>query len=421
MSSFNAKKRNTNATRKRTRQRLAGTEEDGGRRGPEHQLDAGKAMSVEERLEAAGLKRTGAGFKKPEPWAARLAARANNVEGPQDADLQGTRLQILVPGSANDKKDAVVEFLNKLRELEAKARQKTRVVVFCELPRTARSLEAALGHMVAKKTPSRGYRGLGLGAATRTSYENSGATTLQPGMQETYVQSILREFSGCKTPTIVATDAGAVPLLMHTGKIGHVISYDSPESLAQHRERVSYAGKSGATFTMVWSRTRKEKETMGPVIQWMEEQGCAIPPEVRSDLGLAGPVAFPAGATAPSVSAPPEPVEQKAQDDNRRGLYTMRLATLSQLDEATLDGASAGASASCGAIPAQSIVELHSATDVVPGSGATKGKTRSTSTKNKNKNKNKNKDKDKDRSNGKGKKRKRGAALLIVTEHESLL
>ena len=29
MSSFNQKKRNTNATRKRTRQRLAGTEEDG--------------------------------------------------------------------------------------------------------------------------------------------------------------------------------------------------------------------------------------------------------------------------------------------------------------------------------------------------------------------------------------------------------
>ena len=53
MSSFNAKKRNTNATRKRTRRRLAGTEEDGGRRGPEHQLEAGKALSVEERLEKA--------------------------------------------------------------------------------------------------------------------------------------------------------------------------------------------------------------------------------------------------------------------------------------------------------------------------------------------------------------------------------
>ena len=75
MSSFNQKKRNTNATRKRTRQRLAGTEEDGGRRGAEHQLEAGKVLSVEERLSAAGLKRTGAGFKKPEPWAARLAAR----------------------------------------------------------------------------------------------------------------------------------------------------------------------------------------------------------------------------------------------------------------------------------------------------------------------------------------------------------
>ena len=38
--------------------------------------------------------------------------------------------------------------------------------------------------MVAVKTPSRGYRGLGFGSATRTSYENIGATSMVAGMQE---------------------------------------------------------------------------------------------------------------------------------------------------------------------------------------------------------------------------------------------
>ena len=405
MSSLNEKKRKTNATRKRTRERLAGTEEDGGRRGPTHQLEAGKALSVEERLQAAGLKRTGAGFKKPEPWAVRLAARADKVAGTQDADLHGTNLEILVPSSANDKQDEVVAFLKKLRESEAQARQKTRVLVFCELARTARTLEGVLGHMVARKTPTRGTRGLGFGAATRTSYENTGATTLQPGMQESYVQTILREFSGGKTPTICATDAGAAPLLMHTGKIGRVVSFDSPESLAQHRERVAYAGSSGATFTMVWSRTRKEKETMGPIIKWMEDQGCVIPPEVRSDLELAGPAALP----APSVSAPSKPhsgvrTQEEEEDENRRQINTMRLVTLSQLDETTLDGASAGANAACTAIPARSIVGLGGVVDAVvgtvgPGSGVAGAKIK------------------KAKKKSKGKKRKRGAALLIVTEH----
>lgn len=402
MSSFNEKKRKTNATRKRTRERLAGTEEDGGRRGPTHQLEAGKALSVEERLKAAGLKRTGAGFKKPEPWAARLAARADKVAGTQDADLQGTNLEILVPSSANDKQDEVVAFLKKLRESEAQTRQKTRVLVFCELARTARTLEGVLGHMVARKTPTRGTRGLGFGSATRTSYENTGATTLQPGMQESYVQTILREFSGGKTPTICATDTGAAPLLMHTGKIGHVVSYDSPESLAQHRERVAYAGKSGATFTMVWSRTRKEKETMGPVIKWMEEQGCVIPPEVRSDLGLAGPAALP----APTKTHDGVRTQEEEEDEKRRKINTMRLATLSQLDETMLDGASAGANAACSAIPARSIVGLGGVVDeavgtVGPGSGLAGAKARNAKKKGK----------------SKGKKRKRGAALLIVTEH----
>jgi hypothetical protein len=445
MSSFNQKKRNTNATRKRTRQRLAGTEEDGGRRGAEHQLEAGKVLSVEERLSAAGLKRTGAGFKKPEPWAARLAARADNVEGPQDVDLQNAKLEIMVPDSANDKKWALVNFLKKLRESEAKARQKTRVVVFCELARTARMLEGALGNMVAKKTPTMGYRGLGLGSATRTSYENIGATTLQAGMQESYVQSILREFSGGKTLTVLATDVGALPLLMHTDKIGHVINYDSPESLAQHRERVAYAGKPGATFTHIWSRTRKEKEMMEPVVTWMEEQGCVLPAEVRSDLGLAGPAAPPAAVSRDSAPPPQhtatavvgsasESSEEDAEEDEaerrrakkRRRADAMRLATLSQLDEAALDGASAGASASCSAIPARSIVTLPDEADESGLSSSGKKKKKKKTIKNSQGTQQettkqeaavgskKKKKGDKKKSD---KKRKRGAALLVVTEH----
>ena len=314
MSSFAEKKRKTVATRKRTRQRLEGTGEDGGRRGPAHLIAAGQILS------STGFstkpkpvpKRTGAGFKKPEPWAARLAARAEQVEGPRPEVLSNAKLEIMVVASASEKRDTLLSFLNKLREREAKARQKTRVLIFTELNRTAKQLEGKIGNMVAVKTPSRGYRGLGFGSATRTSYENIGATSMVAGMQESYVGKILSDFSSGKNLTVLGTDKGMTPMEMHAGKVGHVICFDSPESLLQHRERCAYAGKGGATFTLVWSRTRKEKEDLGDVITWMEEQGCVLPREVREDMGLGDAPPVPAADGAgPQIKPPP----QQQQDD----------------------------------------------------------------------------------------------------------
>ena len=327
MSSFAAKKRNTNATRKRTRARLEGTGEDGGRR---------------------GTARPGI-FVSKEAWAARLAQRA----AAPPAETPAAALHIDVLDDANERQRALVEFVRKLREAEKSQRQKTRVLVFCTEARTARALERAVGTMVAKKQPSKGYRGLGLGSATRTSWESKGAATMQAGMQESYVTQLIRDFKGGKLLTVLATDDGAKPLASAASAIGTVISFDPPPTLAVQRQRVAFAAGREACCRLFWTNTKKERETMEPTVSWMADHGCAVPAAVREALGLA-PAAEEAAAPQPlgdePASAEPEAVDEAAAEPagteptaggGTEPAVTAEhwLAALGQMDETTLDGA----------------------------------------------------------------------------------
>jgi hypothetical protein len=64
-----------------------------------------------------------------------------------------------------------------------------------------------VGHMVAKKTPSRGHQrrcGGGKaagGAATRTAWEHKDAATLMQGMQQDYSAQVAKEFRAGKPPS----------------------------------------------------------------------------------------------------------------------------------------------------------------------------------------------------------------------------
>ena len=196
MSSFQKKQALTLATRRRTAQR-------------HKQTDAAKG----ERLCVPA----------PKGFSERELARVSN-QAPPHCDQE-----IRAIADASRKREVLVQYLKELRLAEKSARQKTRVLVFCNNSKTCRSLEAQVGKMIAKKMPSRGHQrrcGGGKeagGAATRTAYEHKDAATLQEPMQLGYVKQICSEFKQGKITTIFATDGATKQLAPQAGGIGLVV------------------------------------------------------------------------------------------------------------------------------------------------------------------------------------------------------
>ena len=292
MSSFQKKQALTLATRRRTAQR--------------HKQTA--AADKAERLCVPAPK----GFSEIELVRARKQAPPHCVQ------------EICVVADASRKREVLVEYLKDLRLAEKSARQKTRVLVFCSNAKTCRSLEALVGKMIAKKTPSRGHQrrcGGGKeagGAATRTAYENKDAATMQESMQLGYVKQICREFKQGKIVTIFATDGATKELASQAAGIGLVVrhsahmypppacstlpnlgltllrfrmqlSLDPPENVTAYRLRAGYAMKPGAKCVLFSCGTVTEATPeIDAIMGWKAAGGAVLPAKV----GLARRISY---------------------------------------------------------------------------------------------------------------------------------
>ncbi|KAK3247300.1 hypothetical protein CYMTET_43195 [Cymbomonas tetramitiformis] len=170
-----------------------------------------------------------------------VVARETNAKLPADVFTHSTQIV-----KSTDRPGALSDYLRTVREKECQKRHKSKIVVFTNSSKAAKTLATTLD--------SRKMVTYSRGIGRRVESKDIGVCHEDLSPEEQH--ELCRKFRSGKYHTFVTTDVAGKPLLERSDIISTVINYDFPTDMSIYHDRVRYANTTTGTVLNFFTESK---------------------------------------------------------------------------------------------------------------------------------------------------------------------